>query len=127
MPQKTDNGMRAYEHILGFKLYLKTAEKDRIHFQEKEHLFYKFLPYAMTLGIAKKWSRTFGDIFKNPPNWYEGEKGDFHLPVFVSSLNSVSSQIKSTFASRPSSSGGGSGFSGGFSGGGFGGGGGGSW
>jgi uncharacterized membrane protein len=128
MPQKTAKGKRAYEHILGFKLYLETAEKDRVHFQEREHLFYKFLPYAMTLGIAKKWSNAFGDVFKKPPEWYSGDGGEFRLPVFVSNLNKVSSQIQSSFASRPGSSGGGgSGFSGGFSGGGFGGGGGGSW
>jgi uncharacterized membrane protein len=127
MPQKTAKGKEAYEHILGFKLYLETAEKDRLHFEEKEDLFYKFLPYAMTLGIAKKWSKAFGGIFKKPPEWYEGDGDEFRLPVFVSSLNSVSGQIGSAFASRPGSGGGGSGFSGGFSGGGGGGGGGGSW
>ncbi len=128
MPQKTEKGVLAYEHIKGFKMYLNTAEKYRVKFQEKQHLFYEFLPYAMTFGIAKKWSKAFGDIFEKPPEWYEGDKRTFHLPVFVNNLNGISSQIKSSFASRPGgSSGGGSGFSGGFSGGGFGGGGGGSW
>lgn len=127
MPQKTEKGALAVEHIKGFKMYLNTAEKYRLRFQEKENLFYEFLPYAMTFGIAKKWSKAFGDIFKKAPEWYEGYQGQFNMPIFVNNLNSVSSQIKSNFASRPSSSNGGSGFSGGFSGGGGGGGGGGSW
>ncbi len=127
MPQKTENGVEAYRKILGFKLYMNTAEKDRLKFQEKENLFYEFLPYAMALGIVKKWSKAFDGILTKAPDWYVGTGRGFNAPVFVSSITSVSNQIQSSFASSPRSSGGGSGFSGGFSGGGGGGGGGGSW
>jgi uncharacterized membrane protein len=127
MPQKTEKGVETHRKILGFKLYMNTAEKDRLKFQEKENLFYEFLPYAMALGIVKKWSKAFEGVLKNAPDWYEGGTGHFNAPIFVGNITSVSNQIQSSFASSPRSSGGGSGFSGGFSGGGGGGGGGGSW
>ena len=132
MPQKTEKGRLAYDHILGFKMYLETAERDRVQFQEKENLFYKFLPYAMTLKIADKWSEAFKNIYNNPPEWYVGISPNHFNPVnFTSRLNGLNRQMGQTFSSRPSNSSSGysgsSGFSGGFSGGGFGGGGGGSW
>jgi len=126
MPAKSKEGTLAREHILGFKDYLLTAEKDRLKFQEKENIFYEFLPYAMTLKIADKWSKAFKDIYNQPPNWYEGHSGAFNTAVFVRNLSTVSSSMATALASRPGGSGG-SGFSGGSSGGGFGGGGGGSW
>lgn len=130
MPRKTKKGRLAYEAILGFKMYLETAERDRVKFQEKENLFYKFLPYAMTMKIADKWSKAFKDIYKTPPDWYVGgQRGHFDAYYFTRSVGEMGCQMSQTFSSRPSSSGsgGGSGFSGGSSGGGFGGGGGGSW
>ena len=132
MPKKTRKGVLAQEHILGFKDYMETAEKHRLKFQEEEHLFYEFLPYAMTLKIADKWSKAFKDIFDKPPEWYEGVgTGKFHPIAFVHNINNVTIAMSTAFRSAPGGGGGGigggGGFSGGFSGGGFGGGGGGSW
>ena len=131
MPKKTRKGVLAQEHILGFKDYMETAEKHRLKFQEEEHLFYEFLPYAMTLKIADKWSKAFKDIFDKPPEWYEGVgTGRFHPIAFVHNINNVTIAMSTAFRSAPGGGGGvggGGGFSGGFSGGGFGGGGGGSW
>ncbi len=132
MPAKTKKGVEAYYQIKGLEEYIGTAEKDRIQFQEKENIFEKLLPYAMTLGIAEKWTKAFSGIIKNPPSWYTSNDPDylnhFNTMLLYSRLNTVSSTMKTSFTSSPrSASGGGSGFSGGFSGGGFGGGGGGSW
>jgi uncharacterized membrane protein len=136
MPAKTAKGSDAYDHVLGFREYLTIAEKDRLKWQENENLFYQFLPFAMTLGIADKWSKAFKDTFSKPPDWYQGGvAGPFHPAAFTHSLNSFTSKTGSSFTSKPSGNGssrggwssGGSGFSGGFSGGGGGGGGGGSW
>ncbi len=128
MPAKSKEGALAREHILGFKDYLKTAEKDRLKFQEKEHLFYEFLPYAMTLKIADKWSKAFEGIYDQPPDWYEGHAGAFNTTAFTQNLGAMAGSVGGALASRPGGSGGSSsGFSGGSSGGGFGGGGGGSW
>ena len=128
MPKKTKKGALAKEQILGFKHYMKVAEEGRLKFQEKENIFYELLPYAMTMKVADKWAKAFKNIFKEPPEWYQGAgPGHFSPLAFTSNIQSMASSINTAFASHPSSSGGGSGFSGGFSGGGFGGGGGGSW
>ena len=131
MPKRSKAGVLAYQHALGFKKYIEVAEKHRIEWEEKENLFFQFLPYAMIFDLADKWAKAFEGIYNQPPEWYEGsfEEG-FSPVVFASALSSMSRQTSSAFSSSPYStgaSGGSSGFSGGSSGGGFGGGGGGSW
>ena len=131
MSKRTKEGARAREEILGFKLYLETAEKYRMEFYEKEKYFEKYLPYAMALGVAKIWASKFKNIYKegNEPDWYGGHHfAAFNAIYFTSAIESdFSSHLNTAFTSTPSSSGS-SGFSGGgFSGGGFGGGGGGGW
>jgi uncharacterized membrane protein len=129
MPGHTAKGMTALENTLGFEDFLQHVESDRIARIEKTPaLFEKYLPYAMALGVEKKWVGAFGDICKQPPNWYQGGiYGNNFVPLyFIASLNSMTAQTSSIMSSAPRSAGGGSGFGGGgFSGGGFGGGGGG--
>ncbi len=130
MPAKTLAGAYAKEKILGLKLYLSVAEKDRINFhnapEKKPEIFEKLLPYAMVLGVEKAWAKQFEGIYNGNPGWYNGPSGAMFNPVFfAASLHNFSDQASSVMSSAPS---GGSGVSGGgFSGGGFGGGGGGSW
>lgn len=128
MPAKTEKGVVAREHILGLKIYLSVAEADRLDFhnapeRNPEH-FEKLLPYAMVLGVEKKWAKQFEDIYQQNSGWYTGVD---HLGAMAlaSDLNSFKTQANSTITSTASS--GGSGFSGGGVGGGGGGGGGGSW
>lgn len=133
MPAKNKKGVEAKWKILGLEEYIKTAEKDRIKFQEQENIFEKLLPYAMALGIADKWTKAFDGIYKNPPDWYRSTdpnfSSSFNTLYLLNSLNAMTATTASTFQSSPRSSGGGawsggSGFGGGgFSGGGFGGGG----
>ncbi len=128
MPVHTNDGMRALEGALGFEDFLQHVESDRIQRIEKTPaLFEKFLPYAMALGVEKKWVGAFQGIFTQPPSWYQGGVWgpNFYALGFVNGLNSMSVQTASVMASAPGSASG-SGFGGGgFSGGGFGGGGGG--
>jgi uncharacterized membrane protein YgcG len=133
----TDKGFEAERMLLGLKLYLNVAEKDRINFAnapaKTPELFEKLLPYAMVLGLEKKWATEFKDIYTVTPTWYTGSNiGTFSTLAFVSSMKSmesstdkaiVSSVESSSSHSWSSSSGGSSG--GGSSGGGGGGGGGG--
>ena len=128
MPKRTKKGAEAYWQILGFKEYIKTAEKYRLQFQEKENIFEKYLPYAIIFGLVDKWAKAFEGIYNQPPSWYEGYyTGVFSASVFSSSFNHALSSMN-TMASGGASGSGGSGFGGGgFSGGGGGGGGGGSW
>ena len=137
MPAKTRKGVEMYYQIKGLEEFIKTAETDRIKFQEKENMFEKLLPYAMAFDIAEKWSKAFEGIMKTPPSWYQssdpGFLTGFSTYHFLNAMNSFSSSMNTTFQSSPRGSGmgawgGGSGFGGGgFSGGGFGGGGVGRW
>jgi uncharacterized membrane protein YgcG len=132
MPAHTQTGARAVEGILGFEDFLKHVEADRFNRMIKTpEMFEKFLPFAMALGVEKNWSKAFQGIYTQPPQWYQGGSygPSFYPYMFVSNLNTMSTQAGSVMASAPRSSmgsgfGGGSG-GGGFSGGGFGGGGGG--
>ncbi len=129
MPKKTDSGQELYEQVLGLKMYIETAEKDRIKFHEKRNHFEALLPYAMIFNQTKHWSKQFQDIYKEPPNWYDskswGATSAFSLKEFTHNLENATDSISGNLSSKPGS--GGSGFSGGSSGGGGGGGGGGAW
>lgn len=138
---RTAKGVVALEHILGLKLYLEVAEKDRLKKLQAPdakyaanatepvrtvELYEKLLPYAMVLGVEKQWSKQFEHLYTSPPDWYSGNWTTFNAVYLASSLNDgIGSAINTAF-SAPSSSGS-SGFGGGFSGGGGGGGGGGGW
>jgi uncharacterized membrane protein YgcG len=133
MLKKNKNGVRLYQEVLGFKMFVEKAEKDRLERMLKDDpdYFEKTLPYAMIFGYAKQWSSKFDGLLTEPPRWYVGGPGYVHgsfMPSeFGKSFDSGMQEIQSAFTSMPQSSGGG-GFSGGGSvGGGFGGGGGGSW
>jgi uncharacterized membrane protein len=132
MPARTNKGERALEGALGFEDFLQHVESDRIERLVKTpEMFEKFLPFAMALGVEKKWVSAFGDICKQPPSWYQGGMyGPNFLPMmFISDMHMMSMQASAAMVSAPRSASGGSGFGGGggggFSGGGFGGGGGG--
>jgi uncharacterized membrane protein len=138
MPAKTKKGVETFTLIKGLEEFINTAEKDRIKWQEKENIFEKLLPYAMTLGLADKWTGAFEGIYKKPPDWYGSSDPNFatHFSAYnlMHSIKIMNNSMQSTFVSAPRSSsgssswgGGHSSFGGGFSGGGFGGGGGSSW
>lgn len=127
MPKRTDKGAAALWHAKGFKLFLAKAEKYRLQWQEKEHIFEQYLPYAMAFGVAEKWSKAFAGIEQTPSSWYRGAGGvNVNSLVLWSALNGFAGSTIRSFASPAAS--GSSGFGGGgFSGGGGGGGGGGGW
>ncbi|MFA5188409.1 MAG: DUF2207 domain-containing protein [Patescibacteria group bacterium] len=134
MPARTKKGVLAREAILGLKIYLTVAEKDRIKFfnapAKNPEQFEKFLPVAMVLGVEKEWAGQFKDIYNQKPSWYDDPTtNNFSSLWLISSMTNFQSSSASTLASMPASaSSGSSGFGGGgFSGGGGGGGGGGSW
>ncbi len=128
MPTRTANGAKALAGVLGFEDFLSHVEAGRMErISQTPETFEKFLPYAMALGVEKKWVGAFQNIYTQPPSWYQGGyyNGGFYPIMFVNSLDNMTMRASSVMASAPRSSGG-SGFGGGgFSGGGMGGGGGG--
>jgi hypothetical protein len=128
MPARTAAGAKAVAGVLGFEDFLTHVESDRMQrVGQTPETFEKFLPFAMALGVEKKWVAAFQNIYSQPPSWYQGgySGGAFYPMMFINSLDNMTARASSVMASAPRSSGG-SGFGGGgFSGGGFGGGGGG--
>lgn len=133
---RTARGSAYLAQAKGFELYLSTAEKDTLKFEEGEDIFSKYLPYAIVFGVADRWSKLFAQlgaegIYRADTSWYIGADL-MHGYAFASAMGNLTSQMSSTFqaaraAGMSSSTGGSSGMSGFSGGGGFGGGGGGSW
>ena len=128
MPARTAEGAKALAGVLGFEDFLVHVEADRMdRIAQTPETFEKFLPFAMALGVEKKWVNAFKNLSMQPPSWYQGSSfgSGFYPLMFISSLDNMTARASSVMASAPRSSGG-SGFGGGgSSGGGFGGGGGG--
>jgi uncharacterized membrane protein YgcG len=131
-------GRQVMDQVEGFKLYLSTAEQDRLqvlHPPEKTpELFEKYLPYALALDVENEWSEQFADVLAKAeedghpyhPTWYSGRSWDtLGASGFTDTLGSAFAAAIASSATAPGSSSGSSG--GGSSGGGGGGGGGGGW
>jgi len=120
MSRRTATGSEALRRVLGFRLYITTAETRRQEFNEQQGIFARYLPFAIVFGCVTRWAKAFeglDDAAKSgTANWYTGI-GAFEVVAFASSFQSFSSTISSSISSS-ASSGGGSGFSGGMGGGG---------
>ncbi|MFQ5689746.1 MAG: DUF2207 domain-containing protein [Gemmatimonadota bacterium] len=130
MPARTRTGARLWERVRGFEEFLNRVESDRFkRMVTGPEMFEKFLPFAMALGVEKKWAAAFDDLYREPPDWYVGSGlHTFQPSFFVADLGRMSTRAASAMRTAPRSSGGSSfGGGGGFSGGGFGGGGGGAF
>ncbi len=104
MPAKTLEGSRVLNRILGFRMYLYTAERFRVQDLTPE-TFERFLPYAMVFGIEKQWGERFKDIYKVAPDWYESQSwSTFNTIAMINSLSNFSSFSSQTLNSKPSSS-----------------------
>lgn len=137
----TLQGRGIMDEIEGFRMYLSTAEQERLNLlhppDRTPELFERYLPYAMALDVETEWGEQFQDVFAKAaedsggghyhPLWYRGRHGygGWSSPGrFASNLgSSLGGSIASAATPPGSSSGsGGSGSSGGGGGGGGGGG-----
>ncbi|MFA6397902.1 MAG: DUF2207 domain-containing protein [Candidatus Paceibacterota bacterium] len=123
----TQKGIDALRRILGFNLFLSVTEKDRMDFhnapEKKPEQFTEYLPYAMALGIEKKWAKKFEGMNIPQPDWYQSNAiGTFialdfasHMIMFSSNLSAISmpSGDASGFGGGGGSGGGGGGGDGG--------------
>ena len=88
MRAPTVAGRALMDKIEGFKMYLDTAEKNRLNYVDKGEppmtvkRFESILPFAIALGVEKPWTQRFeGDLARNAvadaqggysPGWYRG-------------------------------------------------------
>lgn len=138
MKAPTTAGRRLMDEIEGFRMYLDTAEKDRLNLEnppeKTPQLFEQYLPYALALDVEQSWSEQFAGVLAQAsvggqsyqPSWYSGNSWQtLGAAGFASSLGDSFSNAISSSSTAPGSSSGSGG--GGSSGGGGGGGGGGGW
>lgn len=102
----TSEGSKLIEQIECFKLFLQTAEKDRIEISDSpkltSDLFEKYLPYAIALGIENDWSKTFNQIMLHQHGGVNNYHQDWFLGVdflshdFESTINSLSTDLANT-------------------------------
>jgi uncharacterized membrane protein YgcG len=130
----TQAGRELLDKIEGFRMYLATAEEERLNIlnppQRTPDLFERYLPYALALDCSNQWSSKFTAVLAAAgiaaPAWYIGRNWDATHPAsFASNLGSSLASSVAASSSPPGSSSGSGG--GGSSGGGGGGGGGGGW
>ncbi len=133
----TPEGRKLADEVLGFRMYLETAEEKKFDMMNPPHmtlqLFEKYLPYAIALKCENAWADKFSAIIQEAsekgyqPSYYSSSIG--RNSGYSGLASGLSSGLAGTIASAstpPSSSSGGS-SGGGSSGGGGGGGGGGGW
>ncbi len=129
---RNEKGKEVLGKILGFKEFLKTAEKSRLEalVNENPKYFYDILPYAYVLGVSHKWIDKFKVIDMPEVEWYVSSGsnlGDLTIYRINSCISNTVNSVSKTSTNQyiNSSSGSSGGYSGGSSGGGFSGGGGG--
>ncbi|KKB76537.1 hypothetical protein VW35_17290 [Devosia soli] len=145
MRAPTVQGRKVMDEIEGFKLYLETAEKERLNITAEPPMtverFERILPYAIALSVEKPWSEHFeAELARNAvsdvsstgynPYWYSGGSRGFSTGSISNTVSAATTGMAAAMvAAQPvqASSSGSSGGGGGFSGGGGGGGGGGGW
>ncbi len=129
MSARTVPGVRKLEEVLGLQEFLERVDKDRFRVMIRSpEDFEAILPYAMALGVEKRWAEAFDDLYTEPPDWYVGNwsGSGFRPSALTSHMGDLNKHTGSAMTSAPRSSSNSSGFGGGgFSGGGSGGGGGG--
>ncbi|MDA6070719.1 DUF2207 domain-containing protein [Flavobacterium sp. AC] len=112
----TEKGAEALHRLEGFKLYLQTAEKDRMNMlnppELTPQLFEKLFPYAIALGVEIEWGKQFEEVLelaKYDPAWYQGDDTFYRQPAmflsgFGNSVNSAAVNPNPPASSRSSSS-----------------------
>ncbi len=71
MTRMTSYGEQQYEHALGFRNYILNANDDALkQSSEKDSsLFFRLMPYAVSMKISRQWARHFDPIELKVPDW----------------------------------------------------------
>ncbi len=140
MRAPTVQGRKVMDEIEGFRLYLETAERNRLNIVDEPPMtierFERILPYAIALEVEKPWSEHFeAELRRNAvaggettyaPHWYSGSRsfssGGISRAITTASSGMAAAMVAAQPVQASSSGSGGGGFSGGGGGGGGGGG-----
>jgi hypothetical protein len=81
----TTSGLAAREQWLAFRNYLAEAQPITFTMQTQED-FFRYLPYAMAMGIEVEWARRFLTAPFRLPDWYSSEARVAGLEDFVNDI-----------------------------------------
>jgi uncharacterized membrane protein YgcG len=72
MLRRSAEGSEALRRVLGFRLFIETAEQHRAEFAERANIFTEYLPYAIVFGCVEKWASVFRDeaLREQLRSWY---------------------------------------------------------
>ena len=92
---RTAQGSAVLEQAKGFELYLRTAEKDQLKFEEGTDIFSRYLPYAMIFGVTEHWTKLFAQLgaegrYQPDTSWYHGADIDHSASLFTTTFSSFS-------------------------------------
>lgn len=73
-------GLKIKMKYLGFKSYIKVAEKYRMQDQSNES-FAKYLPYAIILDVAEDWKNIFYNLDSQLLSWYKKDERNGIKPL----------------------------------------------
>lgn len=118
MKAPTALGATIRAEIEGFRMYLGTAEKERMAVLNPPdmtpELFEKYLPYALALDVDHQWSEQFANsasaagVSDQPayqPHWYHGNRWErFGAQGFASGLGASLASATAAAATAPGSS-----------------------
>lgn len=104
MIKRTQEGEKILGKILGFKMFIKTAEKNQIEalVEEDPKYFYKILPYAYVLNVTNKWIKKFEELGLQD----SGDIGGYNF-CSIDSFNYFTAAAFSAYASGSGTSSGG--------------------
>lgn len=106
MRARSNKGQLTKEYIDGFRMYLKTAEQDRISSLQAPHsseitgftavnLYEYFLPYAVALGLEHEWTKKFKSVYTEKPSWLNSISGSYD----VAGVADIAGEVKVILAS----------------------------
>jgi uncharacterized membrane protein YgcG len=112
----TEKGMQIDAHVKGLRMYIETAEKDRLAVinapEDTIEKYEEILPYAIALGCAQAWQKRFEPLLEvqhYEPKWTNRTVRGLHsAPVrvadFEKSIGKTISAIAAADAARRAAS-----------------------
>jgi uncharacterized membrane protein YgcG len=107
----TRSGRKVMDAIEGFRLYLGTAEEERLQAfyppKKTPELFERYLPYAVALDVENAWAKRFEGVLENAemePDlsvWYLGDGHQRRNPAVLTEFISKNLSEKIAAASTP--------------------------
>lgn len=103
LKKRTKYGNEILGRILGFKDFLKNAEKEKLEelVSQNPNYFYDMLPFAYVFDLSDKWIKKFKDISIKAPDWYD--ETSFGIVDFETFMKSTMKSILNAMVSVESS------------------------